>query len=47
VVVFSDGMAGAKKDQCAGRDCVITLFSIAAISPTLLGLLTIRGANYQ
>ena len=40
-------MAMIKKDQRAGRGCVITLFSIAVLLPTILGLLAIMGTDYQ
>lgn len=40
-------MVNLKKDQRAGKGCVITLFSISVLLPTLLGLLALIGTDYQ
>ena len=40
-------MAVAKKNQRSGIGCVITLFSIGVLLPTLLGLLALLGTDHQ
>ena len=40
-------MATVKKNQATGIGCVITLFSIGVLLPTLLGLLALMGTDHQ